>query len=786
MTSGEQRSVVGLSVPRLDGPTKVTAGARYVGDYTQPGLLHAAVARSIHPHARLTRVDAATAARQPAVVAVFTGADLERLLGERVYSGPAFADQPILAVGRVRYVGEPVAVVVAEARAAALEAARLVEIDYDELPAVHDARLAAEAGSPLVHEVLRPSLVFRDLAHLAGRSGTNVCYEFQLRRGHIEAGFRLATHIVEATYTSPPVSHAAIELHGTLAWVEDNALQVISATQTPSYVREALASLLDLPLHRVRVRVPYLGGGFGAKMYDKLEPLVGFLAWHLRRPVRMVLSREEVFLITSKHGVSEHIRVGAAADGRLMAIAADVVWDTGAYADIGPRITSKSGMTAAGPYRTENVSIQSRLVYTNKVSAGPYRGFGVPQMIWAHESAVDELARSQGRDPYEFRRQNLLREGEQFATGTPMHSAALVECLDRVAEAVEWRAPHAGLPPAAVGRRPSVNDRHAYGRGIAVGIKAVLTPTTSGAIVQLNADASASLLCSTVEMGQGSDTILPQIVAEILGLATNRVTIVHPDTAVTPYDTITAGSRSTYHMGNAVRLAAERVRDQLFETAATTLECAPEDLELHAGSVRVRGNPSAGLTIPEIFERRLGARGTTLTGEVTYQTQWIPFDKDSGQSPAVTEHWFAAASAVELLVDRWTGRVRIERLAVAGDVGRAINPAHCKQQLEGAALMGIGQALFDEMVFEDGQLVNGSLLEYQLPSFLDLPMELIAIVVEEPHRSGPFGAKGVGETGILAVAPAIANAVADATGARLRSLPLTPERVLAALEAEKA
>jgi CO/xanthine dehydrogenase Mo-binding subunit len=429
-------------------------------------------------------------------------------------------------------------------------------------------------------------------------------------------------------------------------------------------------------------------------------------------------------------------------------------------------------MVAGGPYRTPNVAISSKLVYTNKVSAGPYRGFGVPQMIWGHECAVDELARMLGRDPYELRRRNLLREGELFATGTPMHSAAVVECLDRVAEAVRWHGP-----------LPAADERYSYGKGIAVGVKAVITPTISGAVVQLNADASANILTSTVEMGQGSDTILPQIAAEVLGLDPRRVAVVHPDTAVTPYDTLTAGSRSTYHMGNAVRLAAERVRDQLFQTAASALECATDDLELRAARVFPRGNPGGGLTIPEIFDRRMGARGTTLTGEVTYQTQWIPFDKETGQSEAVTEHWFASATAVELWVDRWTGRIQLGRVAVAGDVGRAINPAHCRHQLEGAALMGIGQALFDEMVFDEGQLVNGSFLDYQLPSFADLPAELIAIIVESPHRSGPFGAKGVGETGILTIAPAIANALADATGVRLRSLPLTPERVLTALEA---
>jgi CO/xanthine dehydrogenase Mo-binding subunit len=750
----------------------VKAQARYVEDFIQiqPDSLHAVVVRSLYPHARIARVNTRLAAEQPGVFAALTGADLAQALGNRMWSGPAFSDQPILAVERVRYVGEPVAVVVAATRALARSAADLVQVQCEEQPSIDDARQALEPGSPLVHEMLRPSHVFKDLAHLAGQSGTNLCYEFHLRRGDVETAFRDAAHVVDASYTSPPVSHAAMEVHAALAWMEDGTLRLVSATQTPSYVREALASILQLPLHRVRVSVPYLGGGFGAKMYDRLEPLVGVLAWLLERPVAMQLSREEVFVITSKHGVSERMKMAAAADGTLLAAEADVVWDTGAYADIGPRIASKSGMVAAGPYRTPNVSIESRLVYTHKVSAGPFRGFGVPQMIWAHESAIDELARAAGRDPYECRRQNLLREGELFATCTPMHSAAVVECLDRVADAVGWQRD-----------LPRGDGRYAFGKGIAVGVKAVLTPTISGAVVHLNSDATATILSNTVEMGQGSNTILPQIVAEVLGMEASRVSIVHPDTAVAPYDTITAGSRSTYHMGNAVRLAATRVRDQLYETAARELECSTEDLELHDAHVHLRGTPGTGLSIPEIFDRRLGSQGTTLTGEVTYQTHWVPFDKETGHSPSVTEHWFASATAVTIRVDRLTGRIHILTLAVAGDVGRAINPALCKQQLEGAAIMGIGQALFEEMLFDQGQLTNGTMLDYQLPSLLDLPDELVAIVVEDPHRAGPYGAKGVGETGILTISPAVGNALADATGVRVRSLPLTPERVLTGL-----
>lgn len=771
--NGEPRSgaAVGERWSRTDARAKVRGEFRYAAEQPVRPCLDVAVHRSTRPHARIESVDTASALAMDGVVAVVTGADLYAVLGDRMMTGPAFSDQPCLAVDKVRYVGEPVAAVIAHGVATARAAAGAIEVSYADLPGVHDVD-EATLGQSFVHEELRPSAVFGDLKHLRGKRDTNVNYEFNLRHG--DPGTAEGT-TVSAEFWAPPTHHVPIELPYAAAWCEGDRLEILATTQTPSYVRQSLADLLGLPLNHVRVRTAPLGGSFGAKMYDRLEPLIAALAWTQRKPVRMTATREESFLLTTRHGAAVTGSMTAGEDGRITAVTADIRYDTGAYADVGPRITAKSGMVASGPYKADNVRIRSRCVYTNKPSAGPFRGFGVPQVTWAHESLVDELARELGEDPAEFRRRNLLRDGDVSPVGTAMHSADFVGCLDAVTEAIGWNTP-----------LTRQEGRLLRGRGVAVGVKAVLTPTISNATLQLNQDGSATLLISTVDMGQGSDTIMAQIAAEVLCLGEGRVRVVGADTDVTPYDTITAGSRSTYHTGNAVRLAAESMRDKLIELAARHFGVAATDLKL-TGDGLVSAQTQETVSIPDLLHAHFGARGTTLTTEAEFATSWQPYDPETGRSPQVTEHWFAGAAAVQLTVDTATGRVHVEHLAVAGDVGRAINPALVEQQLSGAAIMGLGHALFDQLVFDEGQIVNGTLLDYQLPSIKDMPDRLTPIIVESPHRTGPFGAKGVGETTIIPLAPAIANAVRDATGVRLTRLPLTPERILTAItEQERA
>ncbi|MCE7010884.1 xanthine dehydrogenase family protein molybdopterin-binding subunit [Kibdelosporangium philippinense] len=737
---------VGDRRARFDMRGRVRGALGHVADQAAGPCAHVAVHRSTQPHATIRAVHVEDALAMDGVYAVATGADLYKQFGDRLLTGPAFADQPALAYDKVRYVGEPIAAVLAADLATARAAVDAIYIDYDELDPIYDLKTAL-AGKSFVHEELKPSAVFGDLRHLRGVRDTNVNYEYNLRTGDAKAE---GPHTVRGEFWAPPTHHVPIELPCTVAWVEGDRLEMLTTTQTPSYVRQTISDLLDVPLSRVRVMTRPLGGSFGAKMYDRLEPLAAALAWLFQRKVRIVASREEAFLLTTRHGAAVTSSLTADENGELIAANADVAYDTGAFADVGPRITAKSGMIAAGPYKVANATIHSRCVYTNKPSAGPFRGFGVPQVTWSHETLIDELAHELGEDPYRFRLRHLLREGDIAPMGTKMHSADFVGCLDAVAEAIDWDAP-----------LDRGTGRIRRGKGVAVGVKAVLTPTIANAVLQLNQDGSATLMISTVDMGQGSDTIMAQIVADVLELDSARVHVVKADTDVTPYDTITAGSRSTYHTGNAVRRVAEAMRAKL--------------TELFSGSYDPAG-------IPELIRGHFGARGATVTTEANYTSSWVPYDKETGRSEKVTEHWFAGAVGVKISVDTATGRVKIDHLAVAGDVGKAINPLLVEQQLSGAAIMGIGHALFDQLVIDQGQLINGTLLDYQLPSIRDLPERLTPIVVESPHTSGPFGAKGVGETGILGVAPAIGNAIRDALGIRLTKLPMTPESIVAALE----
>ena len=790
-------SIVGKPVDRRDAVQKVTGRALHVGNMEPPGLLHVAVLRSPHPHARIVGIDKSRAESHSGVAAVLTGADIAAMPGITPYHGPAFADQPVLAIDRVRHEGEQVVAVAAESRRAAEEALELVEVEYEPLPVVLDVLDAIKPDAPIIHEELRPSGAFADLAHVKAGERSNICYHYKLRKGDVDTAFAEADRIFEDVFTAPPAQHVPMEPHVSLAYVDEGGrINIHTASQSPSFVRGELARMLGVPMNRIRVRVPYLGGGYGAKLYNKLEPLVALLAMTTRRPVKYSLSREEEFQTVTKHGVV--VKLKTAVKGSAMtARKCEVYWDTGAFAEIGPRIVHKSGYTSSGPYKIPNVSIDSYCVYTNKPPAGPFRGFGVPQVIWAYDSQMDIVARGLGVDPVEFRLEHALEEGDLFVTGTPVHACGLKEAVQRAADAVGWgngeaapgseaasaegaRQTTGGIAKGRPGETASGTKRR--GKGIACGVKAVLTPSISGAIVILNADGSANVLSSTVEMGQGSESLLAQIAAEELGISFDKVHVVQPDTDVTPYDTISAGSRSTYHMGNAVRTAAANVKAELFEAVAGELEIDAADLEARDGRVFVRGAEERGMTITEAFLAKFGSLGTTIAGEGLCQPVVTPMDPETGMSEKCTEYWFASASAVEVEVDLETGRLEVLQFHAAGDAGTAINPKYCEQQLVGAATMHLGLTLFEQMVFQDGQLLNGSLLDYQIASIKDVPAACHPIVVQVPHKDGPFGAKGIGETGALTVAAAVANALEDAVGVRVRDIPLTAERIYQALK----
>jgi CO/xanthine dehydrogenase Mo-binding subunit len=745
---------IGRSVPRLEARDKVTGRAEYVHNLAVPGMLHGKIFRSTIAHGRIRAIDTRAAAQQSGVHGVVTGQDIQRLIPDPYY-GPAFHDQPILALEKVRHVGEPVAVVLAADPHIAEEAANLIVAHYEELPAVHDEMEALD-GKIIVHDALKPAGTFPDLKHLAGRRDTNVALDYHLRYGHTDKAFATADHIFEHTFHTQAVLHLPLEPFVSLAEPVDGRITIHTASQMPSFVRTEIARLLGWPENRVRVKVPLLGGGFGAKVYIKLEALVAALALLVRKPVKIALTMQEQFVTLTKHPTTFRIKSGVTKDGRITARHCDVLWNGGAYANIGPRVTQKSGFTAAGPYDIENVSIDSFEIYTNRPPAGALRGFGIPQLVWAYESHTDMIAGALGIDPVEFRRKNILRDGRPHASSTIMRDAAIDRVLDAIAARMNWNAPF--------DRGSGVKRR---GRGLAIGFKAAVAPTTSVAIVNIAADGSATLSMNTVDMGQGSDTAMAQIVAEVLDIQAEDVRVIHPDSDVTPYDMGTLGSRSLFHMGLAVKRAAENARERLRALAA--------EAGLPSGS---------NVPVGEIFQKRYGMQAGNVVGSGSFIPSYKSPDAATGLSPDVTPFWMIGGAGAEVEVDTETGELRVLKLVNVADAGKAINPRICETQLSGATIMQLGFTLMEDMVFDGGQVINASLADYKIPSIRDIPlMESVLVIAEQ--SSGPFGAKGIGESGTFGVSPAIANAVEDAVGVRLTDLPLTAEKVLRALRTKE-
>ena len=802
-------SAVGSSTPRVDGNAKVSGAAQYTADIELPGMLHAKALRSPHPHARLVGIDVSRAAALPGVIAIVTRDDLE---GLNPYYGAVVEDQPVLAMERVRCVGDIVAAVAAEEREIAEEAVELIEAEYEPLPAVFDVVEAARPGAPIIHEERfeTQAAIFREQLNL--NAGGNVCSVFRAGDGDVDDGFAESDEIFENTYRMPPVQHGHIEPHVAAAvWESPNRLLVHTPCQNAVGLQEQLARIFNLPESGVRVVVPHVGGGYGGKTHARLEPVTALLARKAGRPVQWVLTREEVFLTGRRYGAFVRMKTGFKRDGSLVAREVEVFYDLGAYALSGPANAKTGSYVASGPYRVPNRRLTTYAVYTNLPPAGPYRGVGVPHVAWAYESEMDRIARHLGMDPLELRLKNLLQEGDVFVTGESLVSVGISDCLRQVASGIGWRGRAEqqddgarGVPEDEAGPRetgkPAGGDQDAThsrpqtarhtgslrrGKGLAVIMKSTTTPTASAASVRLNGDGSVMLLTSSTEMGQGVRTCLAQIVAERLGFPVERVTVSAPDTDVTPYDKSTSSSRTTFHMGNAALRAAEEVREQLLEAGAQALEVDKEDLELGADGVRVRGVPDRSLTVPQLLRVKYGDSVGSIFGSCNFQVQG-GLDPRTGKGKAAA-FWFFAACGAEVEVDVETGKVRVLNVATSVDVGKAINPVQCGLQNEGSMLEALGAAFFEEMVFEQGQPVNGTLLEYMLPSMEDHPERFQSLLVETPHPDGPFGAKGVGEAVIPAVAPAIGNAVANALGGvNITELPLRPERVVAALAEREA
>lgn len=747
--------MIGKSLRAPDARERVVGTLNYTINHEPPGTLHLALARSTVAHGLIRFVDISAAVRRPGVVTVLTGDDLKD--GSiRPRFGPVYRDQPVLAIERVRYVGEPVAVVAATSVRAAREAAAEIEIEYDELPAVFTPRDAVRDGAVVLHEESDergPS--FADIV-LQGRRG-NVCNLFTLRHGEGLDGFRYADRVFEHEFVTPSVQHVSMEPHAAIAVFESSRLTVVTCTQTPYAVREALAHMFDLPAARVRVVVPPVGGGFGGKTYAKVEPVAALVALRTGRPAKIVLTQEEEFVTNSKHQSFITLRTGVTNDGHIVARHVDAYFNAGAYTDISPRLIKNGGYGAIGPYRIPHVHVDSRAVFTNHPSSGAFRGYGVAQGAWAYESQMDIIADELGIDRVELRHRNLLDEGDSFATGEQLHDVHFGEVLDDALrvfdddEAVE---------------RPEYLKR---GRGCAVIIKSTITPSTSNATMKVNSDGSLQVLTSTVELGQGAHTALTQVAAAAFGTSTANVQVVGPDTDVTPYDLTTSSSRSTAAMGAAVREACHDARRQVLDLAAEQLEVDTADLELSDGVVLVKGTNAARTVADVVARSALG----TLTAKGSFVTHG-GLDPETGQGIA-SEHWHQGAVAAEVDVDTRTGKVYVRRLRASVYAGRVVNPVNARMQIEGSIAFGLSQALFEQIVHDEGHVANSNLSEYALAGQGDLPPVLEVSLLENPDSDSVHG---LGETALPPVSPAIGNAVADALGVRLRRLPMTAERIV--------
>ena len=726
---------VGHNVKRVDGVEKVTGAAKFVGDITVPGMLYGKILRSTYPHARIRSIDASQAEALPGVIAVLTAADIADL--NAIYNG-----RPVIAINKVRYVGEPVAAVAAVNIAIAEEALALIHVDYDELPTVSHIEAAISRGAPLVHED-KPN---------------NIGTHEKVERGNVDEGFAQSDMIAEDNFTFPMVYHYAMEPHSAIAHYDVNdEITVWSCAQHPFQVRGDIAKVFKVPTAKVRLIINFLGGGYGSKSYTKFEPLVVALARKAKQPVRICNSVGESMVTVRRHGARVRIKTGVKSDGAIVAREAEIYLDTGGYDDNGPQVTARSATRILGPYWIPNIRTNAYQVYTNTGSAGSYRAIGAPQVIFAGESQIEILAAKLGMDAAELRSKNLLKRGQELRPGLKGIDANLSASLKTLMRASHWK-------------RSQMNKDSAVGMGCAI-TNAGATPV-SVAMIRMQSDGVANIAAGSTEMGQGVRTTLTQIAAEELTLPMEQFRMLGADTKVTPYDSSTGSSRSTTLMGTAVQKAALDLRRQFIQIAAQTMGVKSKQIQVIDGAL-VCGE--SRLTFKEAFEKRFG-KGSG--GEMIGCGEAGP-DITDNQLPVF---WEVGMGTAEVDIDRETGAVKLIKFISVADVGKAIHPEHCVAQEEGAAMQGIGHTFFEQLIYENGQLLNPNLVDYRIPSFADVPADFHTELVENGDGPGPFGVRGMAEGGILSVAPSVCNAIDRATGVRIRDLPLTPERVWRALK----
>ena len=765
---GAAQRQVGVSIAPFDIREKVTGRAQYIADMSRPNMLHAALLASPLPHARIRSYHLDAALAVPGVAYVLTGDDF----GD-CRMGAFIKDEHAIAKGKVRYVGEPVAVVAAEDEETARSAAQLIEVDYEELRAVVTPEEALADGAAIVHEDLE-----RYVKVYPAISYGNVASETELLEGDLERGWAESDLIVEGTFETAAQAHLAIEPCGALAEVDPNGRVTLwSANQSVFRVQANVCESLGLPMSKLRCVTPKVGGGFGNKMEAHVQPFVVALTIATGRPVKLILSREEDFeMVRARHPYKVRCKTGVKYDGTFVAREVEVLLDCGAYGDDSPGVLAYSLLMARGPYRIPHTRCYGRLVYTNKLRFGASRGFGNPQVTFATESQIDEIATQLDLDPLELRLKNALAEGEPWFGGGAVASNGLVECIGRARHASQWDERGKGATQPRTHR--------ALGVACTAHICGLLA---TGAIVRVLEDGTVVLNTGATDIGQGSDTVLTQICAEALKIPVERISLASPDTDGSPYNWGTTASRVTYTTGRAVVAAAKEAVTQLKEAAAEMLECPAADLELRPdGLVGVTGVPGKEVTFQQISLRTHWQAGGPIVGSHTWVFDQPTVDPKRAVArglpfPQIGVFSFGCM-IVDVEVDTVTGKPEVREVWSAIDVGKAINPAAVEGQIEGAFVQGMGFALSEEMVWDGPQLVNSNLIDYKVLTSADVPYHINPLIVENAEPEGPFGAKGVGEIGINAVAAAIANAIASATGVRLRRLPMTPERVLRATQ----
>ena len=744
---------IGHSVPRRDGLAKVTGAAGFTVDIDLPGMAHARIVRSPYPHARIRSIDTHAARAVAGVLAVVTSDDLDDI--ELVY-GHAVADHPLIAVNRVRFAGEPVVGVVAVDPVAAEEAARLVLVDYEPLPFVTTVQEALADGAPILHDRPGEQRPHRGFAEDIVRARPNVCSESRHAWGDIDRVFAEADVIVEGQYAYPMCYAYAMEPYTAVARWDAGELTVWSSAQHPYMVREDLARCFRRPLAAVRVIVPYVGGGYGSKSYTKIEPLTAALALRAGRPVRLALSVEEAIVTTRGDAASILLRTALTRDGRILGRQGTILLNTGAYAENSPLVARKAANRIGGPYRIPALDIRCQAIYTNTAPASSFRGFGAPQVTLASESQIDEAAERLGMDPLEMRRINVLKPGEIAWPGVRGIDADLGADLDLVARELEWDE------PTEPGR----------GKAICISASDAGSEPVTTALLRVHTDGSMTVSCGSTEIGQGSSTVLAQIAAGEMGAPFDAVTILQSDTGAVTYDRSTGASRTTTLMGLAIQSAARDAREQLVQWAEESLVGDGGAVIEQPGGVVVGG---AFHDWGAVIRAWFGGAGGEVVGR--------GYVRRAGTTKQLPPFWEIGCVGVDLHVDRQTGVIHVDRVVTVGDVGCAINPQLVESQDVGAAMMGLGMATREQLIYLDGNLMNGNLFDYRVPRTTDMP-EWRSLVAERHDGVGPYGAKGGGEGSLNPVAAAIANAVYRAVGVRLREAPFTPGRVWEALRGE--